>query len=699
MNVAESPMKLVCDAEVSLILHRARRPPSPPAHTGNMTRTIAFIAAAAAFAASSAAFAGPFGGPERTAGIYTVHALSAADARPAAWSRTLCGSYASKPQPDIVTQWGAQVTPDNAWRGADAYPRPQLVRPDATWTNLNGLWEFSLARGHVDAERRGVFDDPVPFGVTLNQTILVPFPLEACLSGAFAWPLYSGFLFYRLLFDAPAASADTSTTVTMLRFGAVDWNTTVYLNGALVGRHIGGYDEFSFDVGAQLRAVSNELILAVFDPSDKGDQPAGKQWLSAISAPGSVFYTPNSGVHQTVWLETVPRLHVEALRMRGDTQRLFLTVEASPSDVPGAVSGIISFKGANVTSFSGVAGAEIVVDIPDAQLWAPGAPSLYDLALTLAEPSVGGAADSVRSYFGMREVGKANFTNKVGKAIVRPTLNGADMFYSGVLDQRFWSDGIYSAPSDAALASDIIAMQAMGFNAIRGHQNYGSARWFYHADRLGMAVLQDMVGIMAWANGAINVTSARENFLSDFKRMVDTRYSSPSILQWTAFNEGDCVQLFDDVPAVIAWLIAYDPSRNVDTNSGGSANGLNIGDTQDTHDYPQPGSPNPNYHQFAMQGEYGGLSYAMPGHEWDVGKCGGYVKVASPTEYIGNWSSYVDTLRMRREDPGTSIAIYTQLTDTENECDGLVNYDRTPKFSDSEVAQIRAINKALIAGA
>jgi beta-galactosidase/beta-glucuronidase len=601
-------------------------------------------------------------------------------------------------KPDLITQWGAAVTPDNAHR--DDYPRPQMARDAATTvTNLNGLWELQLAAGHVDESRRGVFDDAVPFGVTLNQTILVPYPLEACLSGAFRWPLYSRFLYYRLLFDAPAGAAAANAAV-LLHFGAVDWNATVYLNGApLAAPHLGGYDAFSFDVTSALRAADNELIVAVFDPSEKGDQPAGKQWIAAIGGPGSVFYTPNSGIWQTVWLETVAApLRIEGLKLRGSTTHLHLTVTVAPPGAPGLVNGTISLAGAAVATFAGAAGEEIVVAVPSPQLWAPGSPTLYDLAVSAAEP--GGSAadmDTVTSYFGMREVGKANFTNSAGDAVVRPTLNGQQLFLSGVLDQRFWPDGIYSAPSDDALASDIQAMLDMGFNAIRAHQNYGSARWFFHADRLGMVVLQDMVGIMAWNDGALNVSNAKELFLADFKTMIDQRYNAPSILQWTAFNEGDCVQIFDDVPAVMDWLIAYDPSRNTDTNSGGGANSLNIGDVQDSHNYPAPGQPQPNAHQYAEQGEYGGLGFIVPGHEWVVGGCGAYAKLNSSDLYISQWSGYVDDLKKFKQAPGTSIAIYTQLTDVETECDGWLNYDRTAKFSPAQVAQIRAINEALIA--
>ena len=278
----------------------------------------------------------------------------------------------------------------------------------------------------------------MPFGATLNQTILVPFPLEACLSGAFAWPLYSRFVYYRLLFDAPASAAQGLST--LLHFQAVDWNSTVYLNGAKLGAHVGGYDSFSFDVTSSLKPAGNELIVAVFDPSEKGDNPAGKQWIAAISGPGSVFYTPNTGIWQTVWLESVPAFHISALKLRGSMTHLHLTVTVEPLNAPGLVSGNISLAGALVASFAGVAGEEIVVAVPNPQLWAPGSPTLYDLTVAATEPSTG-KSDAVGSYFGMREVGKANFTNDAGAAVVRPTLNGKELFLSGVLDQRFWPDG------------------------------------------------------------------------------------------------------------------------------------------------------------------------------------------------------------------------------------------------------------------
>ena len=617
--------------------------------------------------------------------LFIVHKHSKAHSRLAPWKRTLCGSVSQTPQTDIISQWGLDINPDIVW---PEYPRPQLMRDEeTTFTNLNGLWEFQLANGHGDTNHDAIFDDPIPFNQTLNTTILVPFPLESCLSGAFSWPLYSQFMFYRTIFDAPTLSGGPTT---LLHFEAVDWNTTVYLNGDVIATHLGGYDFFSVDISANLRSVSNELILAVYDPSEKGNQPAGKQFQSNIKDPGSVFYTPSSGIWGSVWLESVPTYHISSLKMAADMVNLEISVFTS-LNIPGLVSGSVYSSGKLITSFQGDTFTSLTIPIPTPTLWAISQPFLYDLVINVTEPSTQ-FVDSVRSYFGMRKVGK-----KIINGIMRPTINDKAVFLSGVLDQSFWPDGIYTAPSDAALQYDLTVMQSFGFNSHRGHQKYGSRRWFYHADRLGVAVLQDMIGIMAWNNEVINATRAKEYFLSDFKAMIDGRFNQPSIIQWTAFNEGDCVQLFDNVTSVMEWLISYDPTRNTDTNSGGNANALNLGDVQDQHCYPHPCDISPNEYQYSMSGEYGGLGVFNEGHEWVAGKCSSYVKVGTTENYIGNWSSFAASIASYKDNPGLSIAIYTQVSDVEEECDGWINYDRSSKFSPEQIAVVKAINDALVA--
>ena len=270
-----------------------------------------------------------------------------------------------------------------------------------------------MASGHVDSTRSGVFDDPVPFGKTLNATILVPFPMEACLSGAFQWPLYSQFMYYRTLFDAPSGAMAEGFNV-LLHFGAVDWNTTVYLNGVQLSvPHLGGYDGFSYQLPL-LKTLSNELILAVFDPSDLGYQPNGKQRFSAITKPEGDQYTPSSGIWQTVWMEVVPMLHVSRLRLRADRSNLIITVVSSQSFVPSEVSANISLNGTHITSFSGPADVELTIPLPKpVSMWHPDHPFLYDLSIQLSSLSNEGTSapvDTISSYFGAREVGLANFT-------------------------------------------------------------------------------------------------------------------------------------------------------------------------------------------------------------------------------------------------------------------------------------------------
>ena len=522
-------------------------------------------------------------------GPYFVHAHSAAHKRPAAWSRTLCGSPASKPPSDIITQWGSTVTPSNVH---PEFPRPQLVRgapspgppPASTWLSLNGLWEHQLGAG---------WGEPVPFGKTLNNTILVPFPLEACLSGAFAWPLYSSFFWYRLLFDAPFAPGAS----TLLHFGAVDWNTTVYLNGAPIGNHSGGYSAFSFDITAALKASGNELLLQVYDPSDHGFQVNGKQRVSAINKPGGDTYTPSSGIWQTVWLESVPTpAYISDVRVRGDTASLYLTVAAA-GGAQGVVGGSVFFRGTPVTTFSGASNAEIVVPIPAPNLWHPDTPNLYDLELNL---TVGGAAggDSVWTYFGMREVGKAVLPSPAGP-LLRPTLSGSFTFFSGFLDQSWWSDGEYTAPTDEALKFDLQIVKDLGMNMIRLHQKVNPQRWYWYADTLGVVILQDMIQKYG---GASQETVAP--FLVELKDMIDGVGNHPSIIQFTVFNENDCVSQFN-ATQVVEWVQGYDPHRLVDTNSGGPANNLHVGDVNDIHSYPWPGHPVPTSTQVAMVGEFG----------------------------------------------------------------------------------------------
>ena len=453
-----------------------------------------------------------------------------------------------------------------------------------------------------------------------------------------------------MLFDAPFAAGST-----LLHFGAVDYNATVYLNGKQVGAtHLGGYAAFGFDVTSSLRATGNELIVAVYDPSNMGFQVNGKQRISAIDKPGGDTYTPSSGLWQTVWLENVPTaIHVGQLKLRADMRALFLTVLSEPPTTPGFVNGtIVDPLGAVVATFSGASLAEIVVPVPNPMLWHPSAPNLYTLSVTVTEPSTG-LSDTVGSYFGMREIGKANFTTSSGASVLRPTINGDFTFLSGFLDQSWWSDGEYTAPTDDALKFDLQIVKDLGMNMIRLHQKVNPQRWYWWADSLGVVILHDMVQKYG---GATQQTVAP--FMAELKDMIDGVGNHPSIIQWETFNEGDCVGQFN-ATAVVEWTKSYDPHRLVDTNSGGPANNLHVGDVNDIHSYPYPGKPSPSETQVAMVGEFGGIgTYTTGQHEWANGQCHTYLHVDNSTVYASTYITMINDIISYKDAPGLSYCVW-----------------------------------------
>ena len=621
----------------------------------------------------------------RPATSYKVHRLSREFSRDAVWQRTSCGSVRDPlNMTDIVSQFGATVTPDNAWRD---YPRPQLTRDEATtFVSLSGLWEFSLAQA---------LDAP-PFGKTLDSTILVPFPLESCLSGAFRWPAYSIWSVYRTLFDAPFPDKASSGRV-ILHFGAVDWNSTVYVNGELAGQHLGGYSAWSIDVTTFLQPTSNELIVQVYDPNGAGSAPAGKQRYSCLSEPASIWYGSVTGIWSPVWLESVPSYFVSSLRLYGDLSTIYVTVNASSPAVAGTVSVAVSFKGAAVANATGAANEIISIPIADPNLWSPAMPNLYDLEITLTDPG-SGAVDVVGSYVGMRTISLGTFAGKT-----RPALNGKPVFFTGVLDQSWWSDGLYLAPTDAGLKYDLQLAQSMGFNTARVHQKHNMERFYHHADTLGLLVLQDAPGIMVPYNGRFDSDLGKQYWLSGMLEMVNELRNHASILQWNLFNEDSENFLFDTgsnhsgLKDLIALVRATDSTgRLIDLNTGGGLNKFWLADVNDEHTYPVPGATAPNATQYAMDGEYGGMGTFPPGTpEWVAGGCAGYNNY-DPQGYVDTFVAYSAKALSYKSDPGLSSIIYTQLTDVETECDGLVNFDRSLKFNSSQIAAIAAANSALI---
>ncbi len=561
-------------------------------------------------------------------------------------------------QAPIMTRWAKDVDPA---KPLPDYPRPQMVRAD--WLNLNGVWEY----------QPGAEGDAPPTGKKLGSEILVPFPVESALSGVME---HHDRLWYRRMFTVPAAWNGKRT---LLHFGAVDFESEVFVNGKSVGIHKGGYLPFSYDVTPFLNGDGlQELIVRVFDPTDDGGEPRGKQTLHL--PPGGIMYTPTTGIWQTVWLEPVASHAIESLKIVPDVDggALKLTVNAGVNeDKLWTVSLVAKDGGKVVGSVEGRPGVEVKIPVPNAKLWSPDSPFLYDLEATLSDG--GKPVDRVTSYFGMRkiEVGEENGVKKM-------LLNGKFVFEFGTLDQGFWPDGIYTAPTDAALKNDIEMMKAFGFNMVRKHIKVEPARWYYWTDKLGLLVWQDMPSANTYPGSKKNVPPLDiPEFDSELQQMVEALWNVPSIIMWDIFNEH---QSQHETPKLVETIKKLDPSRLVNEASGDQLTGH--GDVQDIHRYPAPACPNPSATQALACGEFGGVGRNTPGHTW-TGKGRGYIDAADPVALEGLYNEYASMLRGFRDKGGLSAAVYTQLTDVETELNGLLTYDRLPKI---EPAKLVAAN-------
>jgi hypothetical protein len=544
----------------------------------------------------------------------------------------------------IVSRWAKDVSPD---RVHPEYPRPQLVRKD--WMNLNGLWQYAPAEAN----------QPAPIGKALNGEILVPFPVESALSGV---GKHFERLWYRRTFKVPA---EWKGRRVLLNFGAVDWEAAVYVNGKALGTHRGGYDAFSHDVTDTLKDGDNELVVGVFDPTDKGSQPHGKQVLN----PGGIMYTPSTGIWQTVWLEPVAERSIESLSLVPDIDAgcLNVTVDARGKGGPADVTLKALDAGKEVASATGKAGQTIKLAIPRAKLWSPDSPHLYDLQVTLA--AGGKQTDAVTSYFGMRKTS----LGKDEKGITRMMLNNKFIFQIGPLDQGFWPDGIYLAPTDEALRYDIEATRKLGFNMARKHVKVESDRWYYWADKLGLLVWQDMP--------AGDTTKDRPQFRQELTRLVQGMGNHPSIIMWVVINEGWGQGDAADTKAQVDLVRKLDPSRLIDNASGWSDH--KCGDVIDMHSYPGPGSPRPEESRAAVLGEFGGLGLPLKGHLWQTENWG-YANMADRDQLTVKYVNLLRGVYRLKDNPGLSAAVYTQTTDCEGEVNGLMTYDREVIKADAE---------------
>ena len=549
----------------------------------------------------------------------------------------------------LLTRWAAEVTPDNV---LPEYPRPQMTRD--RWLNLNGLWDYAVTTRLIEAPK------------AYSGQILVPFPVESYLSGV-QKRVTGKRLWYRRTFDVPP---DWAGERLLLNFGAVDWQTTVWVNGVEVGQHEGGYDAFSLDITDALKAEgAQEIVIAVFDPTE-GTQPRGKQVLT----PGGIWYTPTTGIWQTVWLEPVPETDISELWISTDINTSTLKVRAAldgAAPSPNAtLTAEVLVDGAVVASATGKADDPLMTTIEDAQWWSPDSPYLYDLRLTLKDGDT--VIDSVGSYFGMRNIEM----KKDDQGVPRVWLNNAVIFQYGLLDQGFWPDGLYTAPTDEALRYDIETTKDLGFNMIRKHVKVEPARWYYWADKIGMLVWQDMPSVgdvlVPPAQGEMQRDAeSAANFERELKRMVDTRFNSPSIIMWVLFNEGwgqyDTVRLTE-------WLQAYDPSRLVDSASGW--NDFRVGDVQDMHSYPQPNYPMADYKRASVLGEFGGLGLPVAGHTWLSEDNWGYEQYTDVPTLLEDYTKMLKRVVYAKNERGLVAAVYTQTTDVETEVNGIMTYDR-----------------------
>jgi hypothetical protein len=548
------------------------------------------------------------------------------------------------PATRLQTRWAALVDRSNV---LPEYPRPQMVRKN--WQNLNGEWSYAITHRYSGR--------PSTFG----GNILVPFPIESQLSGASVWVTPDQRLWYRRTFTVPTLPAGQRL---LLHFGAVDWEAVVSVNGKEVGQHRGGYDPFTFDITDALKtgasSAEQELIVAVRDPTDGGDQPRGKQ----VSRPRSIYYTAVTGIWQTVWLEPVPDAHITNLRIDSEVDAGSVTVTVSASQNSNVT--VTALEGdREVGRQSGASGSPLTFSIARPRTWGPSDPFLYRLRARLE------TGDEVEGYFGMRSIAvKAD-----PGGVRRLYLNGQPLFQLGLLDQGWWPDGLYTAPTDEALVWDIEKTKELGFNVIRKHVKVEPARWYYHCDRLGMIVWQDMPS-------AQDMSPAGEPiFARELRAMVDALRNHPSIVMWVPFNE-DWGQHATEKH--VAWLKSYDPSRIVNNASGWDD--MKVGDVVDLHAYPGPAMPPLEKGRASVLGEFGGLGLPLDGHTWlDRGNWG-YRSYTTQAELNTAYQNLLAQLRMHAGD-GLSSAIYTQTTDVEIEVNGVMTYDRSAvKLSPESIA-------------
>jgi beta-galactosidase/beta-glucuronidase len=588
------------------------------------------------------------------------------------FSVAIAGFAQWKPAGDkIKTEWAEKINPNDV---LPEYPRPIMERGD--WQNLNGLWDYAI----------------LPVGLNepnnYDGKILVPFAVESSLSGVQKNVGDNNELWYKRTFKIPAGWQGKNIR---LNFGAVDWRTDVYINDIKVGTHVGGFTPFSFDITPYLVSKGEQkLVVKVFDPTDSGYQPRGKQ----VKNPHAIWYTPVTGIWQTVWLEPVSEKHITDVRTLSDIDKGFVTVVVQSTNTSGAdVVEIIMSENKQVVGRSkAAAGQSVAMAVPNAKLWSPESPFLYDMEVKLY--SKGKVVDQIKSYFAMRKISM----QRDAAGIVRLQLNNEDCFHFGPLDQGWWPDGLYTAPTDEALVYDIKKTKDMGYNMIRKHVKVEPARWYTHCDRMGILVWQDMPNgdrsprweMHKYYNGPDQERSAESeaNFRKEWKDIMDYLYSYPSIAVWVPFNEAWGQFKTEEI---VTWTKNYDPSRLVNPASGG--NHYKVGDMLDMHNYPGPKIHIFDAERANVLGEYGGIGFPVEGHLWQTDKNWGYVQFKNKKDVTDKYIEYAEELK-KQIMSCYSAAVYTQTTDVEVEVNGLLTYDR--KVIKVEEDRIRKVNQEIV---
>lgn len=578
-----------------------------------------------------------------------------------------------KPAGDkIMTEWGENIDPNNV---LPEYPRPQLVRGE--WINLNGLWDYAIKP--ANEEMPEIFDGK----------ILVPFAVESALSGVGKSVGVEDALWYSREFKLPK---EWKNSRIRLNFGAVDWKAEVYVDDKFVGEHKGGYAPFAFDITDSLsKKKTHKLVVKVTDGTDSAFQPRGKQ----VANPNGIWYTAVTGIWQTVWMEPVNEVVVESYSAKADIEKSILNVRAIARGAKVGDDCLIELI-ENGEVISSANGADVMLNVENPKLWSPDSPHLYDLRITIYRN--GEILDQVMGYAAMREISVV--VDK--KGYKRMALNGEPLFQYGTLDQGWWPDGLYTAPTDEALKFDIEKTKEFGFNMIRKHVKVEPARWYWHCDHIGMLVWQDMPNIHdnslgKWGRRHYDEgidtpvpNEWKDNYCQEWKEIIQTNEVFPSIVMWVPFNEAWGQFNTEEIVQYTKFL---DDSRLVNYASGGNFVRCS-GDVLDLHNYPNPAMYLFDKDYVNVMGEYGGIGFPVEGHLWQTDKNWGYIQYKSADEVADTYEEYANEL-IGFVKKGFSGAIYTQTTDVEGEVNGLMTYDR--KVIKLDVDRIKAINSKVIA--